>query len=54
MEILLTGLKSSFFTEHEARFWEKHMLLNPDHKGGTGGEGWRYGYIYTITPNTIE
>lgn len=44
----------SFSTESEARRWEKQMLANPDYKGGSGGEGWRYGYTYTITNSTIE
>ncbi len=44
----------SFSTENEARAWEKEMLSRPGYKGGPGGEGWRYGYIYTITNSTIQ
>jgi hypothetical protein len=43
-----------FDTEKEARQWEKEMLAKPGHKGGTGGEGWRYGYTYTVTNTTKE
>ena len=43
----------SFSTEREARQWEKEMLAL-GYKGGTGGEGWRYGYTYTITYATRE
>lgn len=39
----------SFSTELQARLWENTMLALPDHTGGTGGTGWRYGYTYTIT-----
>ena len=44
----------SFSTETEARQWEKDMLARPGYTGGTGGEGWRYGYTYTITSSTQE
>ncbi len=44
----------SFSSEHEARAWEKAMLNKPGYTGGTGGDGWRYGYIYTITPSTRQ
>lgn len=44
---------SPFDTEQNARTWEKVQLAK-GHKGGPGGEGWRYGYWYTITPQTIE
>ena len=43
-----------FSTEKEARDWEKDMLSKSGYKGGTGGEGWRYGYTYTITSSTKE
>ena len=42
----------SFHTESEARAWEKEMLAKPGYTGGPGGEGWRYGYTYTITSST--
>ena len=44
----------SFTTESEARKWEKEMLAKLGYTGGTGGDGWRYGYTYTITSSTIE
>lgn len=44
----------SFSTESEARKWEKEMLDKPGHTGGSGGEGWKYGYTYTITNRTRE
>jgi hypothetical protein len=28
------------------------MLAKADYKGGPGGEGWRYGYTYTISSST--
>jgi len=43
-----------FSTEKEARAWEKDMLSRPGYKGGPGGEGWRFGYVYTITSSTKE
>ena len=43
-----------FKNEKEARAWEKKMLAKSSHKGGPGGEGWRYGYIYTITKRTKQ
>ena len=42
-----------FTSETEARKWEKEMLAK-GYEGGTGGEGWRYGYTYTITASTKE
>lgn len=46
--------QQSFYSENEARTWEKRMISLPGYRGGTGGDGWRYGYIYTITPNTVQ
>lgn len=43
-----------FTTEQEARQWEKATLSAPGYTGGTGGEGWRYGYTYTISSATRE
>jgi hypothetical protein len=43
----------SFSTEREARQWEKNMHDN-GYQGAGGGEGWRYGYTYTITRSTVE
>ena len=44
----------SFSSESEARYWEEQMLAKPDYKGDVGGEGWKYGYTYTITNSTKE
>lgn len=44
----------TFDTEEEARNWEKELISQPGYIGGPGGEGWRYGYTYTITPSTIQ
>jgi len=44
----------AFASEKAARDWEKQQLLKPGTKGGPGGEGWRYGYWYTITASTVE
>jgi len=46
--------QKTFATEKEARDWEKDMLAKPGYKGGPGGEGWKYGYTYTITNDTRE
>ncbi len=37
-----------------ARAWEQQQLAQPNRRGGTGGAGWRFGYMYTITSNTRE
>ena len=42
-----------FTSEREARQWEKDKLAN-GYKGGVGGEGWHWGYTYTITLSTRE
>jgi hypothetical protein len=42
-----------FTTEPEARNWEQQMLA-ASYQGGCGGQGWRYGYTYTITSLTSE
>jgi len=43
----------TFENEEEARSWEKIMLTN-GYQGGTGGEGWKYGYTYAITSSTKQ
>lgn len=43
-----------FKNKQAARKWEKLMLAKPGYKGGPGGKGWRYGYTYTITKDTVE
>jgi hypothetical protein len=47
-------LQKRFDTEQEAREWEKQMLASSGYTGGPGGQGWRYGYTYTISKDTIE
>ena len=42
-----------FQNEPQARVWEKNALTK-GFRGGPGGEGWRYGYTYTITSSTRE
>jgi hypothetical protein len=46
--------QKKFDTEIEARAWEKETLSKPGYTGGTGGDGWRYGYTYTITSSTVQ
>jgi hypothetical protein len=43
----------AFSSEAQARAWEKRMLAQ-GYRGGPGGDGWRYGYTYTITPLTKQ
>jgi hypothetical protein len=43
-----------FSTEAEARAWEAKYTAQPGLQGGPGGAGWRYGYWYTITAQTVE
>ena len=42
-----------FASEAEARAWERQMIA-AGCQGGCGGQGWRYGYMYTITWSTNE
>lgn len=44
----------SFSSEAQARAWEQSFVTKPGYKGGPGGAGWRYGYWYSITPQTKE
>jgi hypothetical protein len=44
----------SFDSEKEARDWEEEMIDNPGYSRGTVGEGWRYGYTYSVTRYTLE
>lgn len=46
-------MQNVFSGETEARTWESRMLLMGC-VGGTGGAGWQFGYIYTITSQTNE
>lgn len=43
-----------FATEKAARDWEARYVGRPGYQGGPGGAGWRYGYWFTITPQTRE
>jgi hypothetical protein len=43
-----------FTTEKAARDWEAQYVDRAGYQGGPGGAGWRYGYWYTITPQTRE
>lgn len=43
-----------FSAEAEARAWEKTEINKPGHCGGPGGEGWKYGYKYTVTETTTQ
>jgi len=36
----------TFSNEREARDWEKGMLAR-GYSGGTGGDGWHYGYTFS-------
>lgn len=40
-----------FSTERGARAWERRVLAS-GYRGGSGGDGWQYGYTYTITRYT--
>jgi len=46
--------QARFDTEAAARTWEAQYFAKPGYQGGTGGGGWRYGYWYTITPQTRQ
>ncbi len=46
-------VQMEFQSEPQARLWEK-LKLGEGHQGGPGGDGWRFGYMYTITPYTRE
>ncbi len=46
--------QAAFGREQEARAWEARYVGKPGYQGGPGGAGWRYGYWYTITPQTTE
>ena len=41
-------------SEQAARAWERQYVGKPGYLGGPGGEGWKYGYWYTVTPQTIQ
>jgi hypothetical protein len=46
--------QTEFETEEQARAWEAKYIGKPGYQGGGGGSGWRYGYWYTITPDTKQ
>jgi len=43
-----------FYREQDARRWEKELVSRPGYTGGDVGAGWLYGYIYTITDDTVQ
>ena len=43
-----------FTDEATARAWEAKYVALAGYQGGPGGAGWRYGYWYTITDQTLE
>ena len=45
--------QQQFTTEAVARNWEQ-VMLGSGYEGGPGGDGWRYGYTYTITTQTNQ
>ncbi|MFH1653524.1 MAG: hypothetical protein ABIE74_05665 [Pseudomonadota bacterium] len=42
-----------FSSEIAARIWEKDAI-SKGYQGGPGGEGWKWGYTYTITGSTRQ
>ncbi len=42
-----------FDNETQARDWQK-LMMDCGYKGGSGVDGWRYGYTYTITEKTRQ
>lgn len=44
----------NFKSEKEARQWEKEVLARPGYTGKPEGEGWKFGYIFTITNLTTQ
>jgi len=46
--------QTRFRTEREARNWEARMLAVSGYQGGSGGQGWQYGYMYTMGAGTRE
>ena len=46
--------QTTFNSEVEARTSERGYTSKPGYQGAAGGSGWRYGYWYTITAQTVE
>ena len=46
--------QAEFAAEEQAREWEKRYVGKPGYQGGPGGGGWKFGYWYTITPETVQ
>jgi hypothetical protein len=40
----------NFSSKEEATAWVKDMLNKKDYDGTLCGNGWRYGYLYTLDP----
>lgn len=47
-------IEHKFQNETEARSWEQKKTARSDNSGDTGGKGWKYGYSYTVTEQTME
>ena len=47
-------VREPFASEPIGRAWEEELLKRTDCRGGPGGSGWRYGYWYTIMPDTRQ
>ena len=47
-------LQLLFDKEEKAREWQKRMREKEEFIGQDPGEGWKYGYTYTITDESIE
>ncbi len=45
---------ATFPAEAEARAWLERTSAAVNCTTGVGGAGWRYGYVYTMTPDTKE
>ena len=43
-----------FDKEDKAREWQKRMAEKDGFVDGEIGEGWRYGYTYTISEDSVE
>jgi hypothetical protein len=43
-----------FISEQAAKDWKKQYLGKPGFRVKPGGEGWKYGYWFKITPRKIR
>ncbi len=44
-------IRKEFDSEDDARFWLSTKLKLPGYVGGNDNDGWRFGYMYTISSN---